>query len=1080
MTELGRLQAILTADDRQFRSKMDAADSKAKATARSVQGTFSNLKLSIPSISGGSVGNLAGIANVAGGNLLTGALTKVAGVMSSGVTTGIAYNKMLETSAVAFETMGRSVTDTQQHLKDLETLGLKTPFELQDLIKASIQMEAFGFSAQDRIKDLRALSDGAAIAAAGTGDFTGALQGTITALGQMRAKGKLSAEEMNQLAERGIPVWDILSKKVGKTKEELMKLSERGQLKGDVAASLLTEGIGQFAGGAGDRLSRTAAGKESNLKDLGAKRAGEDTKQLFESYKASLDEAIGQLDTKVGQTTTNEIGKRLALDLDFVSQLFGGKISAKEIGAAIGPALRDSFVELKSIVVDGGAQLGAGLLQGFDSFLTGATGNAYQSVKTWAQGTIDAAKNVLGIKSPSRVFAEIGEQTIAGFDQGFENGKKKIRTTLGDLEVSPETLVNKLIDRTSEGMKKWGAAIKKAGGEEFLKAVEEIGRDLKIDPNKLMNVMAFESGLDPAKKNPKGSASGLIQITEATAEGLGTTTEKLRSMDAIGQLEYVKKYFQQFKSVADTQEAVYTAVLSGRPVTDPSQVLFKDKGVKSNKDPYYANRALDKDASGTVTAQEAAAMAYKQGFLKMAQPLRDVADMGAPLFDKIAQAAPKARETILHLGSLAGPIQAIADTSIRQRGSDGAQAMPFRGQIVEADSSLGGGTVRAAKDVLRLSDEVSALKTASGLSATDVANLKAKLDQTAASTKGAAAGMNAVTQASEDQIKALLGLKSFKELQKKADEEAMNNLSPEARFQRFEDVKARIGEGFDNMIDAAITGSEDWRQVGVSVIKDVFNSLASEMMLAATGGKYGSLGGLIGGSIGNIFKGIFDPSQKGAASTPSGLPGVGTDAGKLIIKNLAEGSEKVAKTVADSAAKTVDATVNAANQQAQQLGQIAMSNAEMANCACAPPAQPSLLGSVLGAVVGAVGAGVMGGLNKAKPNVESGGGYIKANPTILPVRRRAGGGSVTRSSVYMVGENEPELFVPNSNGRIFNQAQMRAKAQQQQAKQESGKGVTVVNNFTIQAPTGTVTPQTQQQIAAKTAQALNAALQRNG
>src|SRR5262249_17662812 len=161
----------------------------------------------------------------------------------------------------------------QQHLGDLEKLALKTPFQFEDLIGASLRMQAFGNSAQDVIRDLPKLSDAASIAAAGTGNFKESLDGIITALGQMKGKGKLSFEEMNQLVERGIPAWDILAKQVGVTKERLMRLTETGKLSGSVASKFLTEGVGQFAGGIGERLSQTVSGKESNVEDLYRKRA---------------------------------------------------------------------------------------------------------------------------------------------------------------------------------------------------------------------------------------------------------------------------------------------------------------------------------------------------------------------------------------------------------------------------------------------------------------------------------------------------------------------------------------------------------------------------------------------------------------------------------------------------------------------------------------------------------------------------------------------------------------------------------------------------------------------------------------
>lgn len=53
---------------------------------------------------------------------------------------------------------------------------------------------------------------GNTVAAVGGNSET--LNNIARALGQIQTKGKLSAEEMNQLAENGVGAWDILSKQM--------------------------------------------------------------------------------------------------------------------------------------------------------------------------------------------------------------------------------------------------------------------------------------------------------------------------------------------------------------------------------------------------------------------------------------------------------------------------------------------------------------------------------------------------------------------------------------------------------------------------------------------------------------------------------------------------------------------------------------------------------------------------------------------------------------------------------------------------------------------------------------------------
>lgn len=80
----------------------------------------------------------------------------------------------------------------------------------------------------------------------------------------------------------------------------------------------------------------------------------------------------------------------------------------------------------------------------------------------------------------------------------------------------------------------------------FATKVQDISRKLGINPDWLMLVMHSESGLNHKIVNPKGGATGLIQFMPATARALGTTTDALRSMSNIEQLDYVYKYYKPY------------------------------------------------------------------------------------------------------------------------------------------------------------------------------------------------------------------------------------------------------------------------------------------------------------------------------------------------------------------------------------------------------------------------------------------------------------------------------------------------------------------------------------------------------
>lgn len=82
------------------------------------------------------------------------------------------------------------------------------------------------------------------------------LEGIILATGQAWAKQKLQGEEILQLVERGVPVWDLLEKVTGKNAVQLGKLSEAGKLGRDVMQQLFDEMGKQANGQAAKSLER--------------------------------------------------------------------------------------------------------------------------------------------------------------------------------------------------------------------------------------------------------------------------------------------------------------------------------------------------------------------------------------------------------------------------------------------------------------------------------------------------------------------------------------------------------------------------------------------------------------------------------------------------------------------------------------------------------------------------------------------------------------------------------------------------------------------------------------------------------
>lgn len=169
----------------------------------------------------------------------------------------------MEQTRKAFTTLLKDATLAKDFLTELETFAANTPFELPGLLQASKKMLAFGFTAQQVIPVLTAVGDSAA--ALGMGQD--GIDRLTIAIGQMQAKGKVSAEEMLQLAEAGVPAWQMLADAMGTSIPQAMKMAEKGTIDSATGIQAIISGMNSKFGGMMQEQSSTINGMLSNIQD---------------------------------------------------------------------------------------------------------------------------------------------------------------------------------------------------------------------------------------------------------------------------------------------------------------------------------------------------------------------------------------------------------------------------------------------------------------------------------------------------------------------------------------------------------------------------------------------------------------------------------------------------------------------------------------------------------------------------------------------------------------------------------------------------------------------------------------------
>ncbi|UNP90539.1 tape measure protein [Aeromonas encheleia] len=146
----------------------------------------------------------------------------------------------------------------------IQDFAKNTPLQLDEVTQVFVRLKAFG------IDPMNGAMQGIVDQAYKLGGGFEEVQGISLALGQAWAKQKLQGEEILQLIERGVPVWQLLEQVTGKNTAELQKLSEAGKLGRDTIAALMNEIAAQSSGAAANNMS-LLSGLISNAQDNLAK-----------------------------------------------------------------------------------------------------------------------------------------------------------------------------------------------------------------------------------------------------------------------------------------------------------------------------------------------------------------------------------------------------------------------------------------------------------------------------------------------------------------------------------------------------------------------------------------------------------------------------------------------------------------------------------------------------------------------------------------------------------------------------------------------------------------------------------------
>ena len=196
--------------------------------------------------------------------------TKIGTTMSVSVTAPIvAAGVKAVKAAASFEKLRTQLNvlegSAEKGAKSFERLvkfSAKTPFQLDELVRANNTLLGFGVSSEVAYDSLKAIGD---IAAVSGGD----MQGITVAFGQAAAAGRLMGQDLLQLVNNGVPIIDLLAESMGVAKNEIKEMVSQGKVTFPVLLKAFKDSTsegGKFNDGM-EILSNTLNGVASTLQD---------------------------------------------------------------------------------------------------------------------------------------------------------------------------------------------------------------------------------------------------------------------------------------------------------------------------------------------------------------------------------------------------------------------------------------------------------------------------------------------------------------------------------------------------------------------------------------------------------------------------------------------------------------------------------------------------------------------------------------------------------------------------------------------------------------------------------------------
>ncbi|MBB1361525.1 tape measure protein [Shewanella sp. SR44-4] len=346
------------------------------------------------------------------------------------------------------------------------------------------------------------------------------LEGIILGVGQAWAKQKLQGEEILQLVERGIPVWDLLEKVTGKNAVQLQKMSEAGQLGRDVMQQLFAEMGNQANGQASKSLERL-----SGQVNLMSNKWTEFKTIIADSgaYQVAVD-FIQSLNDKFDELNKNGQIKQAAQDIsDFFTTMI------RDGGASITATLENIAAFARALnVISGSLRLvWNGITAGLSAIALVATASFAKIIDAYAYMIEALGGDELG--ASIRQVSEAVKAISNGYKQQIEQDSKDINAAwkqiTGEVEQSASSAYKAAGDAATKSAKVQADAANKVADAQQTQGDATDEQTAKIKEFELAMSKAGITTVSVLREQAAAAKSTYEEVKQGAKDGVASTNE---------------------------------------------------------------------------------------------------------------------------------------------------------------------------------------------------------------------------------------------------------------------------------------------------------------------------------------------------------------------------------------------------------------------------------------------------------------------------------------------------------------------------------------------------------------------------